>query len=228
MERNKFEEERLDFVNRIENFLQQKALPEAERLAEERLTLFPDDPDALCFTNLILIERGRIEDSRAVFRRLENNVLRISSIYLRAADTYRAKGLDRDAVFCYRKFISLNPLAGCAEEVAARIFLMEKEIPSVSEFEESDDRDLPKPEFYTITLADIYIKQGHWKMAGDILTEIIAREPSNVQARAKLDAVLSATGRESSAGPAPPSTNYLIETLSLWLDNIGRLKHAKR
>lgn len=64
-------------------------------------------------------------------------------------------------------------------------------------------------------------------MALDILTEIIKREPANVQARVKLDTVKAAIALKSSAGDSVAVTNNLIKTLSCWLDNIGGLKkHA--
>ena len=64
-------------------------------------------------------------------------------------------------------------------------------------------------------------------MAADILTEIIKREPANVQARVKLDTVKAAIALKSSPGDTVPSVNNLIKTLSCWLENIGRLKkHA--
>jgi hypothetical protein len=65
-------------------------------------------------------------------------------------------------------------------------------------------------------------------MAADILTEIIARDPVNVQARVKLDTVKETLALKKSSGETHPAeNNHLITTLSCWLENIGRLKkHA--
>jgi tetratricopeptide (TPR) repeat protein len=226
MANNQFEEDRLIFVNHLESLLNQGRLQEALSSAEERLSRLPLDVDARAFIHLTLIEMGRIEESRDILHKLEKDVAKLALVYLRAADAYRKKGLNQDTVLCYQKFLSFNPLSEQSPEVAEQIVLLQKEEPLADEVDESGDADMPKPEFYTITLADLYIKQGHWKMAAEILTEIIRREPVNAQARAKLDTV-KALLLKSSPGQIVPSTNNLIRTLSCWLENIGRLKkHA--
>jgi len=227
MEKNQFEEERLIFVNQMETFMCQKMFSEALIMAEERLLRFPSDVDARAFINLTLIEMGRIEESRNILHELEKDIARLSFGYLRAADTYWDKGLIQDAVLCYQKFIALNPLSENSREVAEKIALLQREEYLADEDAESDIADSPGPEFYTITLADLYIQQGHPKMAADILAEIIKREPANVQAREKFDTVNAALTQKSSFGDTVELTNNLINILSCWLDNIGRLKqHA--
>ena len=60
------------------------------------------------------------------------------------------RGLNPDAVFCYQKFLSLNPLSENSAEVAEKIALLqEEETLELDEVDESDDADMPKPEFYT-------------------------------------------------------------------------------
>ena len=227
MENNQFEEDRLMFVNQMEIFLRQKMLSEVLSMAEERLARIPFDVDAKAFTSLALIEMGRIEESRDLLHGLEKDVAQLSFAYLRAADAYREKGLNQDAVLCYQKFLSLNPLSEYSLEVTGKIALLQKEEPPADEAEESGSTDMPAPEFYTVTLADLYIKQGHLKMAADVLVEIIRREPTNVQARAKLDTVKASIALKSSPGKTVPLTGNLIKTLSCWLENIDRLKkHA--
>ncbi len=227
MENNQIEEDRLVFVNQMEMFLRDKRLSEALSMAEERLSRLPLDIDARAFINLVLIVMGRIEESRNILQGLEKDIARLSFVYLQAADSYREKGLNQDAVLCYQKFLSLNPLAENSREVAEKIALLKNAEPVADEVDESGDADSPGPEFYTLTLADLYIKQGHSKMAVDILTEIIKREPANVQARVKLDTVKAVLALKSSSGGSAASTNNLIKTLSCWLENLGGLKkHA--
>jgi tetratricopeptide (TPR) repeat protein len=227
MEHNQFEAERRDFVNQLESFLRQKLLSEALKMAEERLARFPDDVDAKTFINLVLIATGRIEESRNLLHSMEKDIQRLSFFYLRAADAYREKRLNPDAVACYQKVLALDPQSENSAEVAAQIALLQEELAPNHEVGQSDSSDMPKPEFYTLTLADLYIRQGHTKAAADILAEIIKREPANAQARVKLD-YLKAAALKSSPGDAAPSADILIKTLSCWLENIGGLKkHAK-
>jgi tetratricopeptide (TPR) repeat protein len=223
---DKFEEDRLIFVNQVERFLQEKLLPEALGRAEERLAAYPADVDALVFINRILIESGKIEQSRDVLRKLEMDISRLSLVFLRAADTYRETGLNQDALLYYKKFLVLNPPSDYSSQVAERIVALEKELVPAGR-DESDGPDMPRPEFYTITLAELYLKQGHLKMAADILTEIITRDPANVQARVKLDTIKATLALKKSSGETLPAANNLKTTLSCWLENIGRLKkHA--
>lgn len=227
MENNQFEEDRLIFVNELESFLRQKKLQEALSMAEERLSRLPLDVDARAFINLTLIEMGKIEESRDILLRLEKDFAKLAFVYLRAADAYQEKGLNQDAVLCYQKFLSLNPLSEHSREVAEKIALLQEEEPLADEVDESGEADMPKPEFYTITLADLYVQQGHLKMAEDVLAEIIRRDPVNTQARAKLDTVKASLLLKSSSGETLPLTSNVIKTLSCWLENIGRLKkHA--
>jgi predicted Zn-dependent protease len=224
MENNQFKQECLIFINQMETFLCQNQLPDALTMAEERLSRFPADVDARTFINLVLIEMGRIEESRGILRELEKDITRLSFGYLRAAEAYRDKGFDEDAAWCYRTFLSLNPHADNSGEIAETIAGLQTEECAVEEATESDN---PGPEFYTLTLADLYIQQGHTKMAADILKEIIKREPANFQARLKLDAVKDALAQKTSSGDAIASADNLINTLSRWLDNIDRLReHA--
>ncbi len=227
MENKQFEEDSLIFVNQMEALISRKMFPEALSMAEERLSKFPSDLDARVFINSILIEMGRIEESRNVLNELEKDIIKLSFSYLRAADTYYNKGIIQDAVLCYQKFIALNPHSEHSPEVTEKITLLQQEENSAREGIEEDIDDTAKPEFYTMTLADLYIKQGHLKMAADILEEIIKREPSNVQAREKFDTIKVVLAQKPSFPDAFDSTKKVINILSCWLDNIGRLKtHA--
>jgi tetratricopeptide (TPR) repeat protein len=225
MEADKFEEELLIFIDQIENLLQKKMLPEALRMAEERLAAYPADVDAQVFINRILIESGKIEQSRDILRRLGRDISRLSLVYLQAADSYREAGLKQDALICYQKFLTLNPLSDYSSQVVERISRLEKDGISITS-DESGSPDEPRPEFYTVTLADLYVQQGHLEMAADILTEIIARDPVNIQAKIKLDAIKMNLTRKKSRNETPSATNNLISILSCWLEHIGRLKHA--
>jgi tetratricopeptide (TPR) repeat protein len=210
----------------METFLHDKMLPEALSMAEKRLSRLPLDVDARVFINFILIEMGRIDESRNILNGLEKDITALSFVFLQTANAYQKKGLNQDAVFCYQKFLSLNPLSEYFQEVTKKVALLQQE-DQLTDEDEIGGADMPKPEFYTLTLADLYIKQGHLKLAADVLTEIIRREPVNGQARAKLDTVKAAIALQSSYGGTVPATNNLINTLSCWLDNIGRLKkHA--
>ncbi|MEN6620771.1 MAG: hypothetical protein ABFD50_04355 [Smithella sp.] len=208
----------------MEALIEQENLSEALTLAKDRLLKRPFDIDARAFINLINIKINNIEESHIFLHELEKKIIRLSLIYLQAADAYHEKGLNRDAVLCYQKFLSLNPCAEESKEIFQKIALLQGNENMNDESVEEDAECDPGPDFYTITLADLYIKQGHMKMASDILTEIIKREPDNIQAREKLDLVktvlVSKTAHDNDV-----VTNNLINILTCWLNNIGKLNN---
>ncbi len=231
MEKRQFEEDRLYFVNQIETLINQKMFPDALKSAEDRLSRLPFDIDARAFIILILIKLDNIEELRVKIGELDKDIIRLSFIYLQAADAYREKGFNRDAVLCYQKFLSLNPFSKNSKEIFGKIALLqgdENPLDDTAESDEANGKDRPGPEFCTMTLAELYIKQGHAKMAEEILMEIIKREPENIHAKEKLDVVKKILASKSSSLVHNAAvTESLINTLTCWLNNIDRLKtHA--
>ncbi|MBE3085820.1 MAG: tetratricopeptide repeat protein [Bacteroidetes bacterium] len=227
MESNNFEEARMNFLDEAEKLLQQNMLPQALNLAEERLRSLPVDVDAYVIAGNALIGMGRVNEARDILREVEEIISGLSLIYDRMGDIYRKKGFHQDAAICYEKFIALNPNAEKAREVIEKMALLEQEDRPVAEVDMPGDNGILKPDFFTVTLAELYIRQGHLQVAAGILKEIIKREPQNLQAVAKLDTVKTAIALKSSARGDVVRSNHLAETLTRWLENIDRLKkHA--
>ena len=69
----------------------------------------------------------------------------------------------------------------------------------------------------TLTMADLYVRQGQTEQAREIYDRILDREPGNEEVRAKRSA-LSVT-----AGPAAEKAGDLrAEKLGRWLTKVGR------
>lgn len=225
MENNNLEENRLKFLSEAEIFLQEGKLPEALSLAEARLKNFPLDVDARIIAVKALIGMGRVEETRNILHEVEEIISGLSLIYIRMGDIYGKKSFYRDAAVCYEKFISLNPNSDKAKEVVEKISLLEQEEPLITEIDETADHEtIPRPDFHTVTLADLYIKQGHFKMAAEILEKILQYDPDNNLVRTKLDTVKTAIALKSSARGDVVQSDHLAETLTRWLENIDRLK----
>ena len=225
MENNNLEENRLKFLSEAEIFLQEGKLPEALSLAEARLKNFPLDVDARIIAVKALIGMGRVEENRNILHEVEEIISGLSLIYIRMGDIYGKKSFYRDAAVCYEKFISLNPNSDKAKEVVEKISLLEQEEPLITEIDETADHEpIPRPDFHTVTLADLYIKQGHFKMAAEILEKILQYDPDNNLVRTKLDTVKTAIALKSSARGDVVQSDHLAETLTRWLENIDRLK----
>ncbi len=224
MKNNTFEGNRADFLDESEELLRQNNLLKALNLATERLRSFPADADAYIVLCNALIGMGRLDNVREALRDVGEIISGLTLVYERVGDTYREKGFHQDAAVCYEKVISLHPGAQKAREVIEKMFLLEQEDKPVPEIDIILNENIPEPEFFTITLAELYIKQEHLRDAEIILEEVIKKEPQNAQALAMLDKLKTSLVSQSSANGNFPEPDNLIKTLSSWLENIERLK----
>jgi tetratricopeptide (TPR) repeat protein len=227
MRNNTFEEDRTNFIFEVEKMLEQHELQEAFNLAGERLRSLPADADAHVVAGSALIGMGRVDEARDILQEVGEIISGLSLVYDRMGDIYRKKGFHQDAAICYEKFISLHPGAEDARRVIEKMVLLEQEDQPVTEVAMIHDETIPDPESFTVTLAELYIKQGHLQVAAEILKEIIWREPQNSQAVEKLDSLQAELSSQSPANSKFSESDNLIKTLSSWLRNIDRLKmHA--
>jgi tetratricopeptide (TPR) repeat protein len=224
MKNNTFEEERSNFLDEAEKLLEQNKLQEAFNLAGERVRFFPADADAHVVAGRALLGMGRVDEARDVLREVGEIISGLALVYERMGDIYRKKGFHQDAAVCYEKFISLHPSAEDAKKVIEKMILLEQEDQPATEVGMIYDENIPDPELFTVTLAELYIKQGHLQVAAEILQKIIWREPQNSQAVAKLDSLKEELSSQSSASAKFAQYDNLIKTLSSWLKNIDRLK----
>lgn len=219
---NSFEKDNAEFIYEAESLLERNNLPEALNLARERLRLFPADANAYAVCCNALIGMGRIEGMREILNEVAEIISGLNLIYERAGDSCRENGFHQDAAFCYEKFISLHPGDEKVREVIGKMALLEQEdSPSV---EVIDNQNIPEREFFTITLAELYIKQGHLQDAEIILEEIIRKEPQNTQALAMLDELKVPLISQSPENNEFSKTGNLIKALYLWLKNVERLR----
>jgi tetratricopeptide (TPR) repeat protein len=217
----------MNFLDQAEELLKNNHLPEALILAQEQRRCNPLDVEAHVIVGNILISMGELDQARDMLTEVEQIISGLSFVYARMADIYREKGLKSDAALYYRKFMGLNPISEQVAEVAKILSLLEQQEYDASGIDESGIENIPKPELFTITLAELYIKQGHLQMAREVLGEIIKREPGNINAAAKLDSVNAAMSQVGTVSSEHDRSNNLVKTLSCWLENIDRLSvHA--
>jgi tetratricopeptide (TPR) repeat protein len=224
MGNNTFEGNGIDFLNEAETLLEKTNLPEALNLAEKRLQSFPADADAYIVICKALIGMGRLNDVRDTLHKIEQLISGLTLVYEHVGDTYREKGFHQDAAVCYEKVISLHPGADKAREIIGKMFLLEQEDNPVAEDDIMHNENIPEQEFFTITLAQLYIKQGHLQDAEIILEEVIKKEPQNAQALLMLNELKASFASQSSGNEIFSEHDNLIKMLSSWLKNIERLK----
>jgi len=208
-----------------EILLEQNKFSSVLDLIKKHLLLMPGDADAYVITASALIGMGRIDEARDILKDVDKIISEFSFAFERIGDIYRKKGFHQDAALCYEKFLSLHPCAEDARVVIEKMTLLDQEDHPVNEIDVMDE-NIPEPELFTVTLADLYIRQGYLPEARRILEKIIRKEPQNIQAVAKLDMLKKALNSSSTVGEKIDS-DRLIKVLTSWLQNINRLKmHA--
>ena len=212
---------RQSFLEEAETFLQKGDARAALDRAGLRLEQLPDDPDARIVICRAHILEGRPEEAGEMLRGMEELLTNLARIYRELGDLFLEKGVPESARIYYSKFISLNPDAPAALEIAERI----RNIPEARGTDdgagpgEEEATEVPE-DFRTVTLAELYIRQGHLQAAKEVLEAILRKDPQQEGAANRLREVMERLSAEEAAAKAAP----VIDELSRWLDNIGRLR----
>ena len=183
-------------------------------LAEARLKHFPGDMDAYLTIASCRAGMGKPEEAGEIVEQWHDIVRDQSRVYEVLGDAYNRKGMTKEAIEAYIKFVTLNadtPASGrVSEKIASLQNITGEEEDGGGDRDGNEPADMPA-DFYTITLARLYVKQGHLKMAGDVLGKILERDPENVEAREYAEYVerLVKKGWES-----------VIDELEKWLNGL--------
>jgi tetratricopeptide (TPR) repeat protein len=224
MKNSAWEKERFKFLYTAGKLLEKDNLLEAYNLARERLLFAPADADAHVVAVDALIGMGRYDEARDLLGEIGDHILELSLVYDRLGDIYRKNGFYREAHDCYEKFVSLGSEPTKAREVMQKMSLLARRDGTKDEAGVAAGEKTFEPELLTVTLADLYMRQGHFSEAEKILLDIIKKEPQNMQAVEKLDLLRASLPDKFSADMDPARIDNLIDTLSSWLKNIERLK----
>ena len=224
MKNNNFSEKRNDFLSKTEELLRQNNLSEALNYAEEWLLNFPADADALAVCCEVLIGIGRLEEMRELLNKVAEIISGLNLINERAGDACRENGFHREAAACYEKFISLRPETERSREIIGKMAFLEQEDSPSARIDFTDDKNASERNFFTVTMAQLYIEQGHFHDAEIVLEEIIKRDPCNAQALTALNDLKVKMTSQTIVSKGSSKNDNLINILSSWLKNIERLK----
>ena len=83
------------------------------------------------------------------------------------------------------------------------------------------------PDFHTMTLAELYIRQGHLEIAADILEKILKRDAGNQKAAEKLHDVRAMLSDRTGNGYSRGRHSEVIKELTRWLKNIEKIREYK-
>lgn len=206
------------FREEAEAFLDARDDETALALAEARLLRMPGDLDARSVICRVWIRQGKLKEAEEILRAIEASLVSLSMVYASLGDAYLKQGMQEPAQAYYRKFLSLNPDVPLAPEIAERLAGIAEAPENGPEGEAGDAAEVPS-DFQTATLAELYIRQGHLRPAAEVLEAILGREPANAKAAQLLGEVREMILREEARQRYPE----VIDELSRWLDNIGRL-----
>ncbi len=188
----------------------------AIEILEQGLERFPQYASGRVILGKCFYDTGATERAKAEFRRVleidADNMVALK--YL--GDILLAEERRPEAADCYRKLLAIDPLN---EEVSRSLKEIEhsfvaKEIDLADGKRARDER--PR-DLATITLAGIYAAQGYHNKALAIYRDVLAREPSNREAKemlAKLQSML-----DSGEGGREGSVEEPVLTISI--DDVG-------
>lgn len=214
--------ERKQFLAEMEEYLGRNELQAALSLAQERLEKRPGDLEARIVICRVQLLQGSLDEAREMLKDTEQIIASLSHVYASIGEICLKRGMREAAEGYYEKFRALNPGSSPAWGIPKGLDEGEELRGTDGEGETEGDEAVP-PDFQTVTLAELYIRQGHFRPAEEVLEKIIDKDPQNEKAAALLTEV-----REQLRGTVstPPDTGVVAE-LSHWLDNIGRLRgHA--
>jgi tetratricopeptide (TPR) repeat protein len=217
-----------EFVITADNYLSRRLYEEALVLSKERLEIYPRDIDAMIVICQSWLGLDNLEEARVAFAALDKMHLRLAVLYKAMGDACLERGLKHEAVTYFRKGMILLPEAF---EIGQQSQMMTDVLDAFDEGVTEDageESPAVNSDFYTMTMADLYMKQGHLEMAAEVLEAIRQREPDNEIAVDLLREIKGMIDNQSAErlSAAQPSVEQsaVIQELSRWLNNVDRIR----
>jgi len=179
-------------------------------LAQEWLLADPDDVRAAIVLCRSWLGLGNLDEAAAAFAGIEPFNQEIARLLKLMGDAYRGRGDNHRAINCYQRSMALLPGVAAMQEMQHAVAeLLDEEGGFAGE-------EISGEGFQTLTMADLYIHQGHYAGAREILTAILAREPNDEEARRRLAGLMHLLNEKNSDLPIDKKTTVVHE-LSRWL-----------
>jgi len=179
--------DRKEFIARAEACLEQDPALAVD-LALERLRIYPDDTEAKIILGIGWYRKGEREPALDVLRGLADDVIRWSPVFGILSELCRDRGLDEEAERASRIYMSMNPESPEAiADLEDRLRRESRTYPEAGAERPDEEVGLPRAaDFKTLTLADLYARQGYRELAEALLKEILATDPQNQDALERL------------------------------------------
>ncbi len=172
-------DDRKDFISDAMAEIGRGYYSEAIAIADARLKLFPVDMDAYIMKAFCLAKMGNPSEAEEIAEGWSLIVRDQSKVFEAVGDAYGSMGKGDEAMRAYGRFIEINSGSPAADRVSKKVSLIKDSETGVDE--DGPARELDN--FNTITLARLYVKQGHFRMAGEIMDKVVEANPDNHEAR---------------------------------------------
>lgn len=201
---------------------------EAVKMAEVRLAAAPGDVEATIILCQGLLRLGKLDRLHELLTEVDKTIGRLSQVYQQLGTLCGKSGLNAESLNFFHKYHAL--VAALSPEGNWRLPEATGNLAD-EEGESAEAEGEISPEFYTTTLAELYIQQGHYAMAKEVLEVILAKEPSNEQASRKLadlaklmtvDDIPMVSALTDADALAVNST--ILAELERWLTQVSRLR----
>lgn len=169
------------FLYRAYTILDKGAFEEAIILAEGRIDRYPGDVDAWLVIAASSVSMGRLSEAERILRELNHILPGWPQACECLGDVLRRMGMAGEAMDYYRRALTLAP--PMAERIAEKIAAIE-----AGREDDETETDEISADFQTVTLADMYLRQGHEKKAISVLKKILERDPENREVQKRLKA----------------------------------------
>jgi len=179
--------DRKEFIARADAYLEQ-APAMAIDLALERLRIYPDDMEAKIVLGIGWYRKGEREPALEMLKGLAEDVIRWSPVFHILSELSRERGDESEAGRAARIYMAMNPESQEAiADLEDRLRRESREWPEPGEEKPDEEAGLPpSADFKTLTLADLYARQGYRELAEALLKEILATDPQNREALERL------------------------------------------
>lgn len=213
--------DRSAFLSQAQTLLEQGDYEGALDLMRPLLDRNPGDIDALIVQCHACMRSGRLEDAISVIEDVEKAILGLSRLYSSMGDICFTGGLNQEAARFYRRFMALNPDPALSRGVLGKLRTLEEDQREFISPLEGEDAvaDPVSSGFQTLTMVDLYVRQGHFAAAEALLVQMQAEDRDNAAVRDKLADVRAALQRKEMSRR---KRELVVEKLSNWLDILQR------
>lgn len=201
--RKKLEEnpDSLAFAPLADAYRREGNLEEALKVCKRGLEKHPSYTSARVVFGRILQDKGNHEEAAAEFKKVLDADPENLMAHSLMGSIYVSKGDFQAAIEEYQKILTLNPddeetQASLKQAIEKAAGEQKKQKPAKKEPEGSGAKGQTRESTASLTIAELYLKQGHFDKAIEVYQELLANDPQNLMLRQKLSEIVDRQQKE--------------------------------